>query len=405
MKIFIRKSVLVCTIFIFGFLYLLAKIPLQFELLDPIGKALKDFELTDLVYSQLRDEQRLDTNIVLVNISHLSRSEVGKQIEILNKYNPKIIGIDAFFRSQKTFQEDIPLIMALSQVNNLVLVSDLEKPNNDATCFDSLGTSHPQFNQFAHNGFADVKTSEVSFRTIRKFTPSFCLKDTNYLSFPAKLAQLYDSSKVTKLLNRKNELEIINWRGNYTKFYRLDANQLLNEDGDFSFIDGKIVIMGFLGERELGEESLEDTFFTPLNPQSAGRAYPDMYGATVHANVVSMILNEDYINQPPDWIMSLIAFILVYLNVAIFIWVGDHHKVYYDLITKILILVEVAVLFGLVIFILLYFQIKINLTVAIIAIIFSGDLTELYIGSLKDLVPIWIKKIGLNIKKIKPNKD
>lgn len=405
MKLFFRKSVLICTIFIFGFLYLLAKIPMQFELLDPIGKALKDFELTDLVYSQLRDEQHLDTNIVLVNIAHLSRSEIGKQIDILNKYQPKVIGIDAFFRSKKEFKEDIQLIMALSQVENLVMVSDLEQPNDDATCFDSLGTSHPQFNQFAQNGFADVKTSEVSFRTIRQFTPSFCLQDSTYLSFPAKLAQLYDSSSVETLLTRKNELEVINWRGNYSKFYRLDAHQLLDDEGDFSFLKGKIVIMGFLGERELGEKSLEDTFFTPLNPQSAGRAYPDMYGATVHANVVSMILNKDYINQLPDWVMSLIAFILVYLNVALFIWVGDHHKVYYDLITKLLILIEVAILFGLVIFILLYFNIKINLTIAIIAIIFSGDLTELYIGSLKDLAIIWYKKIDLKLEQFKSNKN
>lgn len=405
MKLFLRKSVFICTIFIFGFLYLLAKIPMQFELLDPIGKALKDFELTDLVYSQLRTEQTLDTNIVLVNIAHLSRAEIGKQVEIINKYEPQVIGIDAFFRSKKTFQQDIQLIMALSQVKNLVLVSDLEKPNADATCFDSLGTSHPQFNDFAQNGFADVKTSEVSFRTIRKFTPSFCLKDTNYLSFPAKLVELYDPSKVQKLLARNNELEIINWRGNYSKFYRIDAQQLLNEEGDFSFIKGKIVIMGFLGERELGEKSLEDTFFTPLNPQSAGRAYPDMYGATVHANVVSMILNDDYINQPPDWVMILIAFLLVYFNVAIFIWIGDHHKVYYDLITKMLILVEVALLFGIVMFILLYFQIKINLTVAIIAIIFSGDLTELYVGSLKDLAIMGIKKIGLNLDKYRSEEN
>jgi CHASE2 domain-containing sensor protein len=397
MKIFIRRSVLICTLFIFGFLYALTNIPMKFELLDPIGKALKDFELTDLVFSQLRPEQPLDTNIVLVNIAHLSRSDIGQQIDIINKHKPRVIGIDAFFRKKKAFEEDIQLIMALSQVENLVMVSDLENLRSDASCFDSISTSHPQFNQFSVNGFADVVTSEVSFRTIRKIVPKHCYQDSTIISFPAVLAQTLDSSSVTDLLARNNDEEVINWRGDYTKFYRLDALQLLNEEGDFSFLKDKIVIMGFMGEHSLGEKSLEDTFYTPLNKESAGRADPDMYGVTVHANTVSMILKRDYINTLPGWVDGLIAFILVYLNVAIFIWIGDKFKIYYDLITKVLILFEVVVLFGTVILILLYFQIKINLTVAIIAIVFSGDLTELYIGSLRDITLKWSKRFGLDL--------
>ncbi|MFT4754509.1 MAG: CHASE2 domain-containing sensor protein [Salibacteraceae bacterium] len=401
MNILTRKSVLICTLFIFLFLGFLSKIPIQFEskLLDPIGNALKDFELTDLVFSQLRTTQTIDTNIVLVNIGHLSRSQIGKQIEILNRYEPKVIGMDAFFRSKKEFREDIQLIMALSQVQNLVLVSDLENRNEMNTCFDTMTTSHPQFNQFAKNGFADLITDEESFRTIRQITPLFCLADSLVQSFSLVLAQIYDSASVNYLLKRNNEREAINWKGNHSKFYTLDSQELLNEEADFSFIKDKIVIMGFMGGRELGEPSLEDTFYTPLNPQSAGRAFPDMYGVTVHANAVSMILNRDYINVLPEWVDLLIAFILLYFNVAIFIWIGEKFKLYYDLVTKILILVEVALLLGGVIFILLYFQIRLNLTIAIIAIIFSGDLTELYIGSLRGLTIKGLRKLGLKLKK------
>ena len=400
MKVITRKSVLICTIFIFLFIGTLSKIPITFEskLLDPIGNALKDFELTDLVFSQLRTTQSIDTNIVLVNIGHLTRSEIGKQIEILNRYEPAVIGIDAFFRSKKEFAEDIQLIMSLSQVDNLVLVSDLENPNTTNTCFDTMSTSHPQFNQFAVNGFADVITDEESFRTIRQFSPQFCLADSSVLSFPTRLAQFFDSSSVEYLLQRNNEREAINWRGNFRQFYSLDTQELLDEAGDFSFIKGKIVIMGYMGERIIGEQSLEDTFYTPMNPQSAGRAFPDMYGVTVHANTVSMILDRDYINLLPDWADFIIAFILLYLNVAFFIWIGDHYKLYYDLITKILILVEIAILLGGVIFVLLYFQVRINLTIAIIAIILSGDLTELYIGSLRGILLRLLRKVGFKLK-------
>ena len=36
--------------------------------------------------------------------------------------------------------------------------------------------------------------------------------------------------------------------------------------------------------------------------------------------------------------------------------------------------------------ILLYFELKIDLTIAMIALLFSGDLTELYVGSLKGIL-------------------
>ncbi|MGB0392120.1 MAG: CHASE2 domain-containing protein [Salibacteraceae bacterium] len=407
MNIFTRKSVIICTTFIFVFLGLISKIPMKFEskLLDPIGHALKDFELTDLVFSQLRGSQTIDTNIVLVNIGHLSRSQIGKQIENLNRFNPKVIGIDAFFRKKKEFAEDIQLIMSMSQVENLVLVSDLENRNEQNTCFDTMTTSHPQFNKFAINGFADVVTDEESFRTVRQITPKFCLSDSSVVSFPVVLASIFDSSSTEYLLQRNNETEAINWRGNYTKFYSLDTHEALNPDADLSFVKDKIVIMGFMGERVLGEQSLEDTFYTPLNPQSAGRAFPDMYGVTVHANSVSMILRRDYINVLPYWVDLLIAFVLLYLNVAIFIWIGDKFKLYYDLVTKFLILVEVALLLGGVIFVLLYFQVRLNLTVAIIAIILSGDLTELYIGSLRGLTIKALKKIGFKLKEYKIDED
>lgn len=399
MKIFLRKSVLICTAFIFGFLTVLANIPLQFEFLDPIGKALKDFEMTDMVFSQLRPQQTIDTNIVLVNIAHLSRAEIGKQIEVLNKHEPKAIGIDAFFRKKKEFADDIPLIMAMSQTKNLVLVSDLEELNEKTLHWDSISNSHSQFNQFAINGFADVVTSSESFRTIRKVAPVHYYKDSLVLSFPTVLAQILDSAAVENYLARKNETELINWRGNYTKFFSLDAHEVLDEQFDLSFIKGKIVLLGFLGEHALGEPSLEDTFYTPMNPESAGRANPDMYGVTVHANTISMILNQDYINTTPWWVDAVIAFILVYMNVAIFIWIGDKYKLYYDLITKFLILGEVAVIFLVIILALLNFQLKINITVAVIALVFSGDLTELYIGSLRGMALNFGRKLGIDVDK------
>jgi hypothetical protein len=42
-----------------------------------------------------------------------------------------------------------------------------------------------------------------------------------------------------------------------------------------------------------------------------------MFGAVVHA-IVSMILNEDYVNQMAEWQEVAMAIILCLLNVALF---------------------------------------------------------------------------------------
>ena len=396
MKQLLRLNTLICTLFIFLTVGILASIPAQFEVLDPVGKALADFEITDLVYSKIRSEQPSDTNIVLVNIASLNRKEIAKQIRTLNKFEPKIIAVDAFFRSKKEFEQDVPLLMSLADVDNLVMVSQVVDPNADATCFDSVQTSHPQFNQFATNGFANFKTgSSDGYRTVRSFVPLHCAEDSIELSFAAEVVRLYDTTAFQKLLDRDRELETINWLGNKRKFTRLDYNEVLDDHADLGFIKDKIVLLGYMGEY-LGHETLDDVFFTPLNPEAAGRSYPDMYGVTVHANIISMILRDNYINTSSQGLNILMAFILVYLNVALFLFIGEHYKVYFDLITKSIILAELAIVFFVSLYSLARFNVKIDLTIAFVGLVFSGDLTELYVGSLQHIGKnVWNKLLSL----------
>ncbi len=396
-KFLLRKSAYICTLFVLGFIYLLYIIPAQFDLLDPVNKALKDFQMSDLVFSKLRDDPPPDTNIVLVNIGHLDRAGIAKQISNIAKYEPAIVGLDVLLFKKKDFERDIALIMALSQLDNLVMVTDLTNLNEDATCFDSVAVSHPQFSNFARNGYADMTTSAEGYRTVREFAPKFCAKDSTHLAFSVVIAKMFDSLAYERLMERGKEREVINFRGNYKKFFRLDVDEALDENADFSFVKGKIVLFGYLGTPVLGTPTLEDSFFTPLNEIPAGRSAPDMYGVTLHANIISMILSGNYIGSTPLWLDMLIAFIIVFLNVSLFIWIAERAKVYYDLITKMLIVVEVVILFAINLLTLLYFDFKLDLTIAIVAVIFTGDLTELYIGSLRDLAIRAMKFLGLRI--------
>lgn len=375
----------ICSAFIILVIYILALLPAQFEVLDPVGKALEDFQLSDIVFTELRDNPSANKDIVLVNIKHFDRETIGKQIAAINEHNPAIIGIDAFFKEKKDFEKDFRLMLSLGATDSLVMVTKLLNPDDEGECFDSLQTSHPQFTENAHSGYANFITSPGVFKTTREFAPHFCLKDTVALSFTSKIAQLYNTEAFDYLMARGNSEETINWRGNYKKFYSIEGEDVFDEDFDLSFIKGKIVLMGFLGEREIGEPSLEDTFFTPLNEVTGGRSVPDMYGVTVHANILSQILDKDYINTIPDWLNIFIALALLYLNVSFFMWVGYNYKVYYDIITKSIQIVEVIILFGINLLALAVFQWKVDFTVAIIAVLFCGDLTELYVGSLIEM--------------------
>ena len=84
-------------IIMFGFSF----IPVNCGFLSPVATALGDFDVYDIVYSKLLEEQSVDTNIVLVNIGNLSRKEQAEEITVINKFKPAVIGIDAFFEAEK----------------------------------------------------------------------------------------------------------------------------------------------------------------------------------------------------------------------------------------------------------------------------------------------------------------
>ncbi len=409
-----------CTVYIALVITIFTSLPISFELFDPLAMAFEDFEMSDMVYSipeidkknvntggqeiernSFRLKQTADTNIVLVNIQNLNRAQLAQQIDMLNKYNPKVIAIDAFFRNEKGPSQDLPLAFSLSQVKNLVLVSGIHNKNEITGCLDSVSFSSPMFNEHAINGFANVEAASegAGYRTIKGFFPSLCVKDSAYPNFSASVVKIFDPEAFETLQKRKYENEIINWRGHYDKFYALDYDDVLNEKFDLSFIEGKIILMGYIG-KSLGERDLIDIFFTPLNHRVAGRSYPDTYGVVVHANIISMMLHENYIEQLPLWGTCLLIAILTYLNISLFLYVAEHKKMYYDLITKGIQLLEVVILMYLIVVFMLDYQLKVHLTPLFVAILLSGDLTELYSASLKPMAIKYLTQFGLIKEKV-----
>jgi len=198
------------------------------------------------------------------------------------------------------------------------------------------------------------------------------------------------------LLARNNEYELINFRGNIVdsynvgapqysgRFFALDVGDVLTENFTPDLIKGKIVIVGYLG-RNLWDTSWDDRFYTPINQKPAGRANPDMYGAVVHANIAAMILNHDFINEMNEVSGALVAVILCYLNVLLFLRIYRKLPRWYDGLTKLIQLFESLVLVFIMVLFFHWFSFKLNLTLAIVAILLAVDLIEVYNGVVKNL--------------------
>lgn len=388
-------NILIPTLLIFVIMSLLVLIPLnRLSFLDPVSQNLGDFDFYDMVYTQMREEPPPDTNIVIVNIGKLPRGQIAEQLEMLIRYKPKVIGLDALFLQQKDPEIDKRLQKAITSFKNLILVNKVEDFNQDSNKYFSLTSSIEQFRTKATEGFANFPEKSGTFRTIREFRPTVAFEDTNINAFALEIVKKAAPSMLEKLMERGNETEDINYRGNYQKFYFIDADELQLNDNDFSFVEDKIVLLGFMGET-IDDQSLEDRFFTPLNPKYSGRSLPDMYGVVIHANIISMILNEDYIDKMSFPLAFVIAFIVGYLNCFFIISIRKRWKDLLGTLTKISIFLQSIAYLYLSIVIFHYFNYKPDLTLSVAVVFLGGtalDFYNLYLVKLYLLTKQWLKR-------------
>lgn len=366
------------TVLMFLVLGLFSLVPINCSFIDPLAKAIGDFDVYDIVYSKLRDEQKADTNIVVVNLSNLSRSDISRQVNIINSWNPKVIGIDAIFQEEKEHYSDSLLTDAFIRCKNLVLVNKLDKYNEGTDTYDTLINSTSIFNKYVSTGFANLPNDEnVSFRTIREFRPFSKAYGKQVPAFASKIVQLYNPQILQVLNKRDNEIEKINYIGNYDKFYYLDQSQVSSVKNDLSFIKDKIVLMGFMG-LSLNEKTFEDIYFTPLNERYAGKAFPDMYGVVIHANIISMILQENYIYMMPGWLSLILAVILCYISSFIIFKLRQNYKDWFFTFSKLYMLLISLLNLFIGVILLHNFNYRINLTLALAVIVLSGTIVDIY---------------------------
>lgn len=440
MKVFFRyffnKDNLLILLFTAIVAVAIQSINLNFDALNPLEKMFGDFDMTDVYFSQIRNtktkegnvelkDAQADDRIIVVNIGGAEggRQRITELLNIINENEPACVGIDAFFVSYKTDSIMAPinaeLEKALKNTRNLVMAAEarfkqktIEKVIADPKyepVFDSLRLSHPRFMEGAQKGLVNLITGATrdniersdlagGLATCRTFSPREKIDGVEYLAFAVKLAQIYKPEAVEKFLKRGKEVEFINYYGNYEKFgyinyYQLfemaDAAQIGDEGAKQALknlFKGKIVLLGFTGVEDIHKvTSDEDRFYTPLNENYVGKAERDMYGIHIHANIISMILNQDYINTMPQWLDYIVAFVIAYITTALFVFLHEKLDFWYDgLSILVQFLLSVLVVFG-ILEVFAEFQTKVDWSLGFLAIVFIPNLVEVYYGAVAKL--------------------
>jgi CHASE2 domain-containing sensor protein len=410
---------LTITVFVFGMLWVAQKVTdlKIFTAFDTIGMAMKDFELTDYAFSKLRPEPTVEERIILVNIGTLDRRGMAQQIQMINSYKPRVIAYDGFFNCEGGLYDSINCPQLLDTLGNLMLANAIAEAKVfvmgskimqttkydtiDTDFYDSLEISDPMFQEHSITGFVSLPTNATNQNDVklcRSIFPRMTINGKEELAFSVQVAMQYDSVKAREFLARDKNEELINFRGNMevqtfafatekldetnssnyaTMFYVIEADALLKGEVLPSLFEDRIVMMGYLGDY-LGHSAWEDKFFTPLNKKVAGRANPDMFGLVLHANVVAMILNEDFINEIPTWMNYIIAFLVCLLTVALFITIDKKLPTWFDALSVIIQLIELLMISVIIIYAFTWWNLKLDLTVAIGVSALVGPCYDIY---------------------------
>lgn len=375
-KLFQPYAVII-TVYVFVLIWLLSMIKLNFHFLNPFSNGIKDYEITDIVYSRMRNEDvKIDERIVIVNTGHPDRTKFAQMLQRIAAAQPKVIGVDVLFANRKQPREDSLLQVCFKKNDNLVLATLLENYREDIGQFQAISGIDSFFSQYARTGYINFPSTTT--RTIRYFSPMEKTGEGPAFGFATEIARLYDPAAVEKLLNRKKDLETIHYTSTASSFLQFEPETILDTSIDLSAqLRNKIVLLGY-SDTDEGDCPLLDKFYTPLNPYYSGRADPDMYGIVIHANIIQMILNGKFVNKVPAWLSFFLAVLCCYFNVLLVDWVEDRYPRLYHPFTRVVQVIEMILLFFIISWLFYTFRLKWDFTYGILGLALYFDVLLSY---------------------------
>lgn len=377
-KYLVEKDTLFATLWVFIFIFALGSIPLNLGVMNPIKLGLKDFDFNDLSYSKLGKAATtpIDSNIVIINIGDSDRQGIAMLIEKTATYSPKVMGLDVTFDGPRDTLSDMYLKNVIDANKNLVLAVKYD--------VDTTGKLVPTKNYFLTNNtlFGYVNFPNDDRETVRNYFPfKKDEKDKNIIlpSFSTSLIKAYDKTAYEKLEKKVDKKTIINYSRKYTadvKQYRVCEGEALLKDGvDSSWIKGKIALLAYINTNI---NDIEDKKFSPMNDKYAGKSHPDMHGIVVHANIISMVLEKNYVKKVPSWMNILIAIVICWLHMSFFIHYYLESHIWFHLAAKIAQVLSAIFFVWLGIYLYDRYRLKVDLKLSLVVIIMAVDVIYFY---------------------------
>ena len=123
-KYLYERDTVFATAGVFIVIGLLALLPLNTGLLNPVKKAFADFDFNDLAYAKVgKKTDSIDPRIVIVNIGTADRAMIAGMLEKVSSQNPKAIGLDAYFDAEKDAESDSLLQKVMHSTPRLIMAS------------------------------------------------------------------------------------------------------------------------------------------------------------------------------------------------------------------------------------------------------------------------------------------
>lgn len=315
------------------FVLLVIAFPLQTQVTDLIYYHLQKnaFFVSDIFFSRFVSNKK-NQNIILINMGESRKVDVATCVQKLIEYSPTVIGLDIKFADS---QQSLYFQEIKKKYKKIVFASDIIS-NSDNENMRTLKIDE-EAGDFYH-GFTlfneqDIEETDNQFPIIRRFNYKKQVeKEKAYLHFCMSITKLFNDSLFTQISKKINDVEYINYQYKQEDFTVFEMSDIIEDNFQKKDIEGKVVLIGYLGTY-LGEKDvISDRFYTPMNEDYSIHqinTIPDMFGVVIWANVISMLLEQKLIRELSPITGYGIFLILIIFNTILFTLLTNNKRLDY----------------------------------------------------------------------------
>jgi CHASE2 domain-containing sensor protein len=347
-------------------------------MMNPIKLGMKDFDFNDLYYSKVSGKiDSIDKRIVIVNIGNANREELSLIVDKVASFQPKVMGLDVLFDGPRDEHQDSLLRESFRRNKNLVLAVKYQTNKHDKL----IGGGNFFTDSSSLIGYVNFPY-DTDYESIRYYFPFKADDhDKNIVlpSFTSALVKQYDKEAYEHILKKINKKTIINYSRELShkkKDYQVvELENLMTDQVDSAAIKGKIALLAYVNA---DPNDVEDKKFTPMNERYYGKTVPDMNGIVVHANIISMVLEKNYIKKVPLWGNILLAIVICWLHMSFFIHYYLESHIWFHLAAKIAQVASAIFFVWLGMEIYRRYGLKVDMKLSLVTIIMAVDVIYFY---------------------------